>query len=80
MTLGTFYLLVAVALIFAAGLVAARKLFRHLRPRIFAGMAMIALFTVIVIWTLLAVATRKPNGTPSAPATQPPPLLQSSPE
>jgi hypothetical protein len=80
MTLATFYLLVACALIFGACLVAAKHAFPHLHARIFAGLALIAVLTVVLIWTLLAAATRQTDAGLSAPATQPTPLLQPNPD
>lgn len=80
MTLGTFYLIVAAALIFGACLFAARRVLPHLHARQFAAMAAIALLTVALIWTLLSMATQKRQEVPLQPATQPTPLLQPNPE
>ena len=80
MTLGNFYLVVAAALIFGACLVAAKHAFPHLHARILAGLGIIAVLTVMVIWTLLATATRRGADVQLPAANQPPPLLQPSPD
>jgi predicted benzoate:H+ symporter BenE len=80
MTLGTLYLVVAAALIFGACVFAARKVLPHMHARQFAGLAILALLTVALIWTLLSMATRRREEVPLGPSTQPRPLLQPTPD
>lgn len=77
MTLGTFYLVVAAALIFGACLFAAKKAYPQLQAREFALIGVITVLTVSFIWMLLGVANK---GYDNPPANQPAPLLQPNPD
>jgi hypothetical protein len=80
MTLATFYLIVAAALIFGACFFAARKFLPRLHTKQVILMVIIALLTVRLIWLLLSVAGRRPQEVPLPPANQPTPLLQPNPD
>ena len=78
MSMGTIYLLLAAALIFAAGVFVAKKIFPHLKARQMLLIAPIALAVVMLIWMFLALSTRKREQTDLVPpdSTQPTPLLR----
>ena len=76
MTVGNLYLALAAVLIFGAGAYAARKAFPRIGAKQVALIAVIALLTVGLIWTLLSFATKRRDNAPVVPTSQPTPLLQ----
>jgi hypothetical protein len=74
MNLGTIYLFAAAALLFGAGLFAAKRAFPHIQSKQVGVIALITVVTLGLIWGFLNLAGRKQETTPLAPATQPSPL------
>jgi uncharacterized membrane protein YoaK (UPF0700 family) len=75
MSAGTFYLIVAAALIFGAGAFAAKRILRQFTRKQIMVLAPLAVVVVLLIWIFLALSTRKPEEA-RGPTTQPTPLLQ----
>jgi hypothetical protein len=65
----TLYFAAAGLLIFIACLGAGRKIHRHiLKPKLFATLVAISLMTLLLIWLLLIVLTRKEAEPPRPPS------------
>jgi drug/metabolite transporter (DMT)-like permease len=76
MSMGTFYLILAAALIFGAGAFAAKKIRRRLKPKQVVSLALLAFAMVMVIWVFLALSTKKRGEVQLQPATEARPLLR----
>jgi hypothetical protein len=74
MNFGTIYLLAAAALLFGAGVFAAKRAFPQLQSKQIGLIALIAVVTVGLIWGVLDLAGRRRETPPLSPATQPQPL------
>ncbi|HXX41758.1 MAG TPA: hypothetical protein VEI58_05785 [Chthoniobacterales bacterium] len=62
------YFAAAALLLFAAGLSAGRKVHRQLtKPKLFAMIAAVTVFTLLLIWFLLIALGRKENEPPRQP-------------
>jgi hypothetical protein len=76
MSMGTFYLILAVALIFGAGVFAAKKILRQLKLKQIFLLAPLAFAMVMLIWMFLELWSKKREEVQLLPASQPTPLLR----